>query len=126
MSGVHAMTDVTGFALLGHLLEICRGSKMGATEEFDQLPSWSVSRELAQQGYATGAAERNWNSYGHDVVIPAHMPGWQHKLLSDPQTSGGLLVACAPEAVAKVLGVFRSEGFDRACVLVPCTRGRPR
>ncbi len=117
MPGVHAMTDVTGFALLGHLLEICRGSKMGATVQFEQLPFWSVSRELAQQGYATGAAERNWNSYGHDVVIPAHMPAWQHKLLSDPQTSGGLLVTCAPEAVDEVLEVFRSEGFDQACVI---------
>lgn len=117
MPGVHAMTDVTGFALLGHLLEICRGSKVGATVQYDQLPFWSVARELAQQGYVTGAAERNWNSYGHDVVIPENMPEWQHKLLSDPQTSGGLLVSCAPEAVDEVLAVFQSEGFDQACVI---------
>lgn len=115
--GVHAMTDVTGFSLLGHLLEICHGSRMGASLQFDQLPFWSVSRQLAQQGYATGAAERNWNSYGHDVVIPVHLPTWQHKLLNDPQTSGGLLVACAPETANEVLGVFRSEDFDQACVI---------
>lgn len=117
MTGVHAMTDVTGFALLGHLLEMCRGSRLAATVKFDQLPFWSVARELAQRGYATGAAERNWNSYGHDVVIPAGMPGWQHKLLSDPQTSGGLLLACAPDAVEAVLRIFREEGFEQACVI---------
>jgi len=126
MPGVHAMTDVTGFALLGHLLEICRGSQMGASLHLDRLPCWSVARDLAQRGYATGAGGRNWSSYGHEVVIPAHIPDWQLKLLNDPQTNGGLLVTCAPDAADDVLAVFQSEGFDQACVVGCMHRGQVR
>jgi selenide, water dikinase len=114
---VHAMTDVTGFALLGHLLEICRGSHLAAEIDFAALPVLPAALELAKKGYAPGAAARNWKSYGHDVVLPEGMADWQKNLLCDPQTSGGLLVSCAPEAVDKVLHVFRDEGFDYACVI---------
>ena len=117
MPGVHALTDVTGFALLGHLLEICRGSKLGAEIHFDKLPILPVALELAQQGYAPGAAERNWASYGQDVVLPSDMPTWKKNLLCDPQTSGGLLVCCAPEAVENVLELFRKQSFNYASVL---------
>jgi selenide,water dikinase len=117
MAQVHAMTDVTGFALLGHLLEICRGSKLGADIEFARLPILPIALELAQQGFATGAAERNWGSYGQDVVLPEGMEEWRRKLLCDPQTSGGLLVSCAPEAADQVLDVFRRQGFDYAAVI---------
>jgi selenide,water dikinase len=114
---VHAMTDVTGFALLGHLLEMCRGSKLGATIRYAQLPILPTALQLAQQGYATGAAERNWASYGAEVNLPRDFPEWQRKLLCDPQTSGGLLVACAPDAVKEVLAAFHADGFAAACVI---------
>jgi selenide,water dikinase len=114
---VHAMTDVTGFALLGHLLEMCRGSKLGATIHYAQLPILPTALHLAQQGYATGAAERNWASYGAEVNLPNDFPEWQRKLLCDPQTSGGLLVACAPSAVEEVLAAFHADGFGAACVI---------
>ena len=114
MHGVHALTDVTGFALLGHLLEICRGSQLGAELEFDKLPMLPVALELAKQGYAPGASARNWASYGHEVDLPEGMAEWQKNLLCDPQTSGGLMVACAPEAVDDVLDLFRQQGFGYA------------
>ncbi len=120
------MTDVTGFALLGHLLEICRGSRLGADIRYGDLPVLSVANELAEQGYATGAAERNWKSYGAEVELPQNFPEWQRKLLCDPQTSGGLLVACAPGVVKDVLAAFHSTGFGAACVVGEMTEGPAR
>jgi len=117
MPDVHALTDVTGFGLLGHLLEICRGSALGAQVNFDQLPLLPTVAKLAQKGFVPGASGRNWASYGKDVVLSADMPEWQKNLLCDPQTSGGLLVACAPEAAEEVLAIFRQEGFDYAAVI---------
>jgi selenide,water dikinase len=117
MPDVHAMTDVTGFALLGHLLEMCRGSKLGATIRYADLPILPTALELALQGYATGAAARNWASYGAEVNLPEGFSEWKIKLLCDPQTSGGLLVACAPAAVDEVLAAFRADGFAAACVI---------
>jgi selenide,water dikinase len=126
MPQVHAMTDVTGFALLGHLLEICRGSKLGAELRFGDVPILSPALELAQQGYATGAADRNWKSYGAEVDLPQGFPEWQRKLLCDPQTSGGLLVACASEAADEVLQAFREEGFAGARVIGKIRESLPR
>jgi selenide, water dikinase len=114
MAGVHAMTDVTGFGLLGHLMEICRGSQLAARIRFDDLPVLAGARELAQAGYATGASDRNWAACAGEVRLPATVSDWQRKLLTDPQTSGGLLIACAPEDVERVLAVFASEGFRAA------------
>ena len=114
MDGVHAVTDVTGFGLLGHLLEVCRGSRLGAEVDFSRLPILPKVAELAEKGFAPGAADRNWASYGQDVVLPQGMPDWQRKLLCDPQTSGGLLVACTPAMAGKVMDLFRKEGFDYA------------
>lgn len=108
---VHAMTDVTGFGLLGHLLEICRGSKLRADIQFSRLPVLKTALELLRQGYATGASGRNWASYGAEIMLPEGLPEWGQKLLTDPQTSGGLLVACAPEAEEDVLEIFHREGF---------------
>ena len=110
MPGVHALTDVTGFGLAGHLLEICRGSKLSAQVSFDSLPIIPEALEWAQKGVATGASDRNWKGYGEEVVLPAGFAEWKRKLVSDPQTSGGLLVACAPDAVDKVMQAFK--GFD--------------
>jgi selenide,water dikinase len=115
MEGVHALTDVTGFGLAGHLLEICRGSKLGAEVRFDDLPVISEALEWVKEGTATGASDRNWKGYGHEVRLPAGAPEWQRKLLSDPQTSGGLLVACAPEAMERVIEEFHRQDFALAC-----------
>lgn len=117
MPGVHGLTDVTGFGLLGHLLEICHGSRLTAEIEFDRLPLLPVAKDLAKQGYAPGAAGRNWASYGHEVKLPKTMPEWQQNLLCDPQTSGGLLVACAQEEVDSVLEIFNQQGFGYASVI---------
>src|SRR5271169_303721 len=126
MPQVHAMTDVTGFALLGHLLEICRGSRLGAEIRFDDMPILPAALQLAQQGYATGAAERNWNSYGAEVDLPHGFPEWKLKLMCDPQTSGGLLVACAPQAAGELLKAFHADGFDSACVIGKINAGEAR
>ena len=114
MPGVHALTDVTGFGLAGHLLEICRGSKLSAEVAFSDLPLLADAVSFVKEGIATGASDRNWKGYGQDVVLPAGAAEWQKKLVTDPQTSGGLLVACAPEAEAAVLAEFSKRGFAQA------------
>ncbi len=126
MEGVHAVTDVTGFGLLGHLLEICRGSRLGARVEWNQLPLLPNVAHLAQQGFAPGASDRNWNSYGASVNLPVGLAEWQRKLLCDPQTSGGLLVACREEVAAQVLRLFRDTGFGYAAEIGVMLSGEPR
>jgi len=126
MPGVHAMTDVTGFGLAGHLLEICRGSGLAAEVRLDALPVMASAREWLEQGVATGASERNWSGYGAEVELPAGAPDWVAKLVTDPQTSGGLLVACAPEDAQRVLQAFADEGFDEARVIGRLAGGAPR
>lgn len=116
VDGVHALTDVTGFGLAGHLLEICRASALRAEIGFARLPLIEEARQHARNGIATGASQRNWQSYGASVQLAAGMAEWQQKILSDPQTSGGLLVACAPGCEAAVLEIFRSEGFSPAAI----------
>lgn len=116
LDGVHAMTDVTGFGLAGHLLEICRGAGLRAHIGFSRLPLIDAAVDLARGGMATGASARNWNSYGDAVRLDAGIADWQRNLLTDPQTSGGLLVACAQESEAAVLDIFRKEGFDPAVI----------
>lgn len=123
LPGVHALTDVTGFGLLGHLLEICRGSGLAAEIQFGRLPILPTALTLAQEGYATGASERNWQSYGMEVALPQGFPDWHRKLLTDPQTSGGLLATCAPEAVDAVLEIFRKHGLRHACVIGELKKG---
>lgn len=123
MAGVHALTDVTGYGLLGHLLEICRGSRVGAEIHFNALPILPAALDLAKQGVGPGAIERNWAGYGKQVVLPQAMPEWQKKLLCDPQTSGGLLVACSEDATPQVLEVFRRQGFNYAARIGNMTAG---
>ncbi|MDR2208998.1 MAG: selenide, water dikinase SelD [Azoarcus sp.] len=110
---VHAMTDVTGFGLLGHLLELCRASGCCAELPFESLPVIEAARALALEGVKTGASARNWSSYGDEVALRDVTP-WQQVLLTDPQTSGGLLVACAAEAAEEVLDLFHAEGYTAA------------
>ena len=126
MSDVHAVTDVTGFGLAGHLLEILRGSKLAGEVRFDALPVIPEALEWVQQGVATGASDRNWKGYGAEVVLPSGAPEWKRKLLSDPQTSGGLLVACAPAAERSVLAEFARHGFAEARTIGRLSAGLPR
>jgi selenide,water dikinase len=116
MAGVHALADVTGFGLLGHLLEICRASNTGARVDFARVPAHPGALQLARDGFVTGASSRNWTGYG-GAVDRAAVDDAELALLTDPQTSGGLLVACAPEAVSEVLQVFAAEGFAHAAVI---------
>jgi selenide,water dikinase len=126
MAGVHALTDVTGFGLAGHLLEICRGSKLAAEVRFADLPLIAEALDWAQQGTRTGATERNWKGYGQEVTLPAGAPEWQRTIITDPQTSGGLLVACAPEAEQDVLAEFARQGFAQARAIGRFGAGAPR
>lgn len=114
---VHAITDVTGFGLLGHLLEVARGSKLKARINMAQIPMLANVQQLAASGYVTGASERNWAGYGHDVSLASSITPVQKSLLTDPQTSGGLLVSCSPSAVDEVLAIFREAGFAHAAVI---------
>ena len=123
---VHAMTDVTGFGLLGHLLEICRGSGLAARIRFDHLPILPTARILTPQGIGPGAIERNWASYGYEVNLSPELPAWAQRLLCDPQTSGGLLAACAPEAAVAVLEQFHASGFPDAAVIGALESGEPQ
>ena len=122
---VHAITDVTGFGLGGHLLEICRGSGLTAQLDFDLTPLIPLAASLAADGIATGASKRNWDSYGASIALPADFPAWQHTLLTDPQTSGGLLIACAQESVAQVLALLHSDGFAEAAQIGRFAAGAP-
>jgi len=126
MSGVHALTDVTGFGLLGHLLEICKGSSVSATIDFASIPLLPDALPFARDGVITGASGRNWAGYGDDVDLPAGIGDAERALLTDPQTSGGLLVSCAPDAVDDVLAAFRREGFAHAAVMGAIHAGAPR
>ncbi|OZA14719.1 MAG: selenide, water dikinase SelD [Polynucleobacter sp. 24-46-87] len=114
LSGVHALTDVTGFGLAGHLLEMARGAKLSAKVDWDSIPVIEEAVNLVKQDIFTGASPRNWSGYGHEMSLGAHMNEWQKNLLSDPQTSGGLLVSCSPESTDHVLEILRADGFSRA------------
>jgi selenide,water dikinase len=114
LPGVHALTDVTGFGLLGHLLEICRGSRLHAEVDVQQVPLLPQAEAFAQQGIGPGAIGRNWASYGNDVVLGDGVAEWQRNLLCDAQTSGGLLVACDAALASDVLAIFREQGFAQA------------
>ncbi len=126
LNAVHAMTDVTGFGLLGHLLEMCRASNTEATVDFARVPLLPDARELAINGHITGASARNFDGYGEAVAISAREQELARSLLTDPQTSGGLLVACARDAVDDVLAIFRRKGFDRAATIGSMGSGQPR
>ena len=126
LCGVHAMTDVTGFGLLGHLVEICQGSSVTAVLDYAALPILPHALDYAAQGCVTGASARNWAGYGERVVLDPGFGETERALLTDPQTSGGLLIACAPEVAAEVLAVFRQQGFDRAAVIGEIKAGEPR
>ncbi|USX25043.1 selenide, water dikinase SelD [Oxalobacteraceae bacterium OTU3CINTB1] len=126
MAGVHALTDVTGFGLLGHLLELARGAKLEAHLEMAKIPLLPGVEQLAHDGYFTGASGRNWDAYGKDVELGTGVSQAQHMLLTDPQTSGGLLVSCDAGSVEEVLALFRREGFGEAAVIGRMAEGAAR
>ena len=114
IDGVHALTDVTGFGLAGHTLEMARGSDTTVRLDMARVPLIGGVRDLAAQGMVTGASGRNWAAYGDEIRLADGVAAVDKALLTDPQTSGGLLVACAPDAVEQVLAVFAKHGFDAA------------
>jgi selenide, water dikinase len=117
LDGVHAMTDVTGFGLLGHLLEMCRGSRTGARVSVSRVPLLPGVLERAAAGYVTGASARNWSAYGEEVRLDPQLAPAHKALLTDPQTSGGLLIACAAEAAPEALRIFARHGFAAAALI---------
>ena len=117
LDGVHALTDVTGFGLAGHTLELARGSKLTAQIDWQAVPLLSHVQSLADQGIITGASDRNWQSYGPEVCLPEQFTPAQQALLTDPQTSGGLLVSCSADSVDAVLEIFQKHDFASARVI---------
>lgn len=120
IDSARAMTDVTGFGLLGHALEMCRASSLGAKLFADAVPFFARAKTLAEQGSRTGASNRNWQSYGSHIKVKGKLPEWLQTLLTDPQTGGGLLIACAPDAQEEVLQTLKSANslFDNAPAVV--------
>lgn len=114
---VHAVTDVTGFGILGHALEMARGSSAGIALDYSALPFLNQAEHLAQAGFVTGASNRNWASYGHGVLLPDDYPLWKQQLLTDPQTSGGLLVSCTPQEAERLLNSIRAAGYPSARIV---------
>ncbi|KPF82158.1 selenide, water dikinase [Brevundimonas sp. AAP58] len=123
IEAVHALTDVTGFGLLGHALEMARGSGVGVEIDSEAAPLLPGVETLVRDGVRTGASVRNWASYGEAVDLPANLPDWRRDLLTDPQTSGGLLVSVAADQAQAVLARIRSGGFDAAAIVGQVVEG---
>lgn len=122
---VHAITDVTGFGILGHALEMARGADLTAVIEAASLPLLSEAAALAEQGFVTGASHRNWASYGEHVTLPAGIPDWRRHLLTDPQTSGGLLIACDASAADGLVAEIVEAGYPAARTIGTLEAGSP-
>ncbi|ULB11588.1 selenide, water dikinase SelD [Cereibacter azotoformans] len=126
LAGVHALTDVTGFGLGGHAIEMARGAGCELRIDWDRVPVMPPVRGLVGRGFVTGASGRNWDSYGAGVALPEDFPPGERALLTDPQTSGGLLVSCAEDAVAEVLAIFARHGFEAATEIGGVAEGPAR
>lgn len=122
---VHAVTDVTGFGLLGHALEMARGSGVTVNVKASALPLLNDAVSLAQQGFVTGASGRNWKSYDTSIALPAETPDWQRQILCDPQTSGGLLISCAPDKADALLQDIVTAGYPAANIIGRIEAGEP-
>jgi selenide,water dikinase len=125
LDGVHALTDITGFGLAGHALELARGAKAQVSIDWAKVPLLPGVRELVAQGFVTGASGRNWAGYGADVALPAGFAAEDQALLTDPQTSGGLLVCCDGASVGEVMDVFRRHGFETVAEVGEITPAGP-
>ena len=124
IEGVHAITDVTGFGLLGHAREMARGANCRVCIDMTTVPFLPQVQELAAQGFITGASARNWAGYQQDIKLDTTITAVQQALLCDPQTSGGLLVACDAASVEKVMACFHAHGFDHAAVIGEIQNGQ--
>lgn len=124
-SDVHGMTDVTGFSLLGHALEMARGSNATLDIRFDRIPLLREAEALVRDGFATGASARNWAGCSDSIRLPPEFPDWQRTLLTDPQTSGGLLVACAPERADEICATVTKSGYPLARIVGSVSAGEP-
>ena len=122
---VHAMTDVTGFGLLGHCVELARGSGASLDIAYQRIPFLAQAEALAEAGYATGASARNWAGYGNDIVLPPELQLWQRVLLTDPQTSGGLLIACTSGRAASIRSEIEAAGYPCARIIGSLSSGEP-
>ena len=125
-ASVHAITDVTGFGLLGHALEMARGSGLTVNINAAEVPLFTQAAQLAQGGHITGASTRNWASYGDAIDLPESLPDWQRNLLVDPQTSGGLLISCAAAEAPAILETIKRAGYDAARIVGRTEAGPPR
>lgn len=114
LDGVHALTDVTGFGLAGHLLEMARGSHLKAQVNWSAIPVIQEAIEHVKADIFTGASTRNWAGYGNEIELAKNIEMWQQNLLTDPQTSGGLLISCSPEQEVEVLSILNADGFTSA------------
>lgn len=123
---VHAMTDVTGFGLLGHALEMARASRLTLDIAYARVPFLTKAESLVNAGYKTGASARNWASYGGEVTLPPDIPDWKKSLLTDPQTSGGLLIACASERAETLRTQIESDGYPSARIIGSASEGSPQ
>ena len=117
LPGVHAITDVTGFGLAGHALEIARGAGLRVVIDWPKVPLLTGVAAMAADGFVTGASGRNWAGYGTEVRLDDALGATARDLLTDPQTSGGLLVSCDAATVDAVLKIFRDGGFGEAAVI---------
>lgn len=126
MSEVHAMTDVTGFSLLGHSLELCKGSGLKAVINFNDIPWLDNTIGFIQQGIFTGASDRNWNACNNHIQLSEKLAPYAQTALTDPQTSGGLLIACAPESAQQILAQVKADGFDKAAIIGELKAGEPK
>ena len=124
-SAVHAVTDVTGFGLLGHALGMARGSNVALIMSFDDLPLLSKACDLAQQHFVTGASARNWASYAENISLPLGFSDWRRDLLTDPQTSGGLLIACEPGRATEIRRSTIDAGYPEARIIGYAEAGSP-
>jgi selenide,water dikinase len=122
---VHGVTDVTGFGLLGHGLEMARGAGVRLDIDYRRIPFLAEAEALAETGYATGASARNWASYGEGIILPPGLAGWRRTLLTDPQTSGGLLVACAADRAPSLCAEIEAAGYPRARIIGSVAAGEP-
>jgi selenide, water dikinase len=113
VSAVKALTDITGFGLLGHLREMCEGSNLSAEVYFDAVPKLPFINDYLAQKSFPGGTIRNWNSYGHLIHFANEGEALlQRYILADPQTSGGLLIAVAPHGEAEVRAIFKKHQLD--------------
>jgi selenide,water dikinase len=120
LEGVTALTDVTGFGLLGHLSEICEGSDISAVVEFDKVPTLKNVKKYLEMGCVPGGTRRNFDSYGHKI---GKMTPEQQDILCDAQTSGGLLCAVRKDSVEAFLAITKEVGLDLKAIGRTTKRG---